>query len=108
MSLSRKTEGQSGPLISYLRLTQDQELDAIIFVASLAAFDQIMYEDPLINRLMDSMVCFEHIMDNAILKREPMISMFNKHDIFKDKCRTTKFHSYIPHFIGTSQCSRKE
>jgi G-protein alpha subunit len=101
MSLARKIEGRNGLHTSYSLFIQEQHLDAIIFVVSLAAYDQMMYEDPLINRFMDSMVCFEELMNNSILKKVSVILMFNKYDLFLEKCKCTRFHTFIPHYIGT-------
>jgi hypothetical protein len=44
-------------------------LDALIFVASTAAFDQKLSEDPEINRFIDSVVCFEEIIRNKFLAK---------------------------------------
>lgn len=58
---------------------------AVIFVVSLASYDQIMAEDSGMNRMHDSMRLFETICNNPLLRSVAMILLLNKVDLFEAK-----------------------
>jgi G-protein alpha subunit len=66
------------PFFVHYRLSQEQNLDSIIFVVSIGNFDQNMIENAQIGRFYDSLSCFETLMGNTLLKKVPIIILFNK------------------------------
>lgn len=78
----------------------EENLSAIIFVAAVSAFDQTLVEDPDTNRFFDSMVLFESLMNNKMLKTISAIVLLNKADLFKKKCKILNFQKFIPHYQG--------
>jgi signal recognition particle receptor subunit beta len=78
----------------------EKNLDGLIFVASLAAFDQRVREAPEKNRFVDSLECFEELMGNRFLQLVPTIILFNKVDLFSQKCLTLTFKDHISHYTG--------
>ena len=61
------------------------EVTAVIFVAAISEYDQLMYEDGTQNRLMDALELFEEIVNSRWFERKSFILFLNKRDIFQDK-----------------------
>jgi len=61
------------------------EVTAVIFVAAISEFDQVMYEDSTQNRLMDSLELFEEIVNSRWFERKSFILFLNKRDLFQAK-----------------------
>ncbi|KAH6914231.1 guanine nucleotide-binding protein alpha-4 subunit [Coprinopsis sp. MPI-PUGE-AT-0042] len=60
-------------------------MDAIIFLAPLSGFDEVLSEDPTVNRLEDSVTLWKKIISNQLLKTAQTVLFLNKTDIFKAK-----------------------
>ena len=75
-------------------------LSAIIYVTSIASYDQRMEEDRTVNRYVDALVLFESIMQNPLLKGVQTIVMLNKVDIFEEKIKVVDFKTHIHHYNG--------
>ncbi|KAG7091930.1 hypothetical protein E1B28_008322 [Marasmius oreades] len=60
-------------------------VDAIIFLAPISAFDQVLEEAPKVNRLEDSVMLWSSIVSNKLLERTDIILFLNKCDIMKTK-----------------------
>ncbi|KAF9254990.1 G-alpha-domain-containing protein [Marasmius fiardii PR-910] len=60
-------------------------VDAIIFLAPISAFDQVLDEAPKVNRLEDSVMLWSSIVSNKLLERTDIILFLNKCDIMKTK-----------------------
>eukprot|EP00497_Spongosphaera_streptacantha_P004881 TRINITY_DN5810_c0_g1_i2.p1 TRINITY_DN5810_c0_g1~~TRINITY_DN5810_c0_g1_i2.p1 ORF type:complete len:318 (-),score=79.96 TRINITY_DN5810_c0_g1_i2:84-1037(-) len=73
---------------------------AVIFVASLSAFDQTLFEDDSINRMHESLRLFGEVLNLETFKNTDMILFLNKNDIFIKKIKeeggkiTTAFKDY--------------
>ncbi|KAJ7664916.1 guanine nucleotide binding protein, alpha subunit [Mycena rosella] len=61
------------------------DMDAIIFLAPISAFDQVLAEEPTVNRLADSFKLWTSIVSNKLLQRTNMILFLNKVDIMHAK-----------------------
>lgn len=75
-------------------------LKAIIYIMSIASFDQKMAEDPTMNRFIDALVLFESLMQSVPLKLVSTIVLFNKADLFQEKCKVIDFAKTIHHYKG--------
>jgi len=60
-------------------------MNAIIFLAPISCFDQVLAEDPSVNRLEDSMLLWKNVVSNKLLQNTNVILFLNKIDILKDK-----------------------
>eukprot|EP00484_Ammonia_sp_Unknown_P026627 CAMPEP_0197033574 /NCGR_PEP_ID=MMETSP1384-20130603/11951_1 /TAXON_ID=29189 /ORGANISM="Ammonia sp." /LENGTH=992 /DNA_ID=CAMNT_0042463403 /DNA_START=120 /DNA_END=3098 /DNA_ORIENTATION=- len=60
---------------------------AVIFVASLSCYDEVLYEDYSTNSMTDQLQLFDDICNNASLKETSMILFLNKKDLFAEKIR---------------------
>ncbi|KAG2748662.1 G-alpha-domain-containing protein [Suillus brevipes Sb2] len=61
------------------------DMNAIIFLAPISCFDQVLQEDPSVNRLADSFLLWKAIVSNPLLKKTELILFLNKCDILRSK-----------------------
>jgi GTPase SAR1 family protein len=62
-----------------------EHVTAVIFVASLSCYDEVMFEDDNQNAMHDSICLFEHICNLRWFMQTSMILFLNKKDLFADK-----------------------
>ncbi|KAF7325088.1 hypothetical protein MKEN_00551700 [Mycena kentingensis (nom. inval.)] len=60
-------------------------VNALIFLAPISTFDQFLEEDPLTNRLSDSVQLLVSITTNVLLKSAQLILLLNKTDVLRRK-----------------------
>jgi len=65
-----------------------EAVTAVIFVASLSCYDEVMFEDEEKNSMSDSIELFGKICNNEYFKETAMILFLNKKDLFAEKIRT--------------------
>ena len=73
---------------------------AILFVVSIAEYDQVLEEDSNVNRMYESMELFENIVNNQYFKRKSFIVFFNKKDLFEQKIRDKAITPFFPNYEG--------
>lgn len=72
------------------------DANAIIYVAPISAYDQYLEEDPLTNRIEDSIQLFSQICANKLLKNVHLVLFLNKTDLLKKKlAQGTRVSKYI-------------
>ncbi|KAI0319948.1 guanine nucleotide binding protein, alpha subunit [Amylostereum chailletii] len=62
-----------------------QDANAIIFLAPISAFDQVLAENHHVNRLEDSLLLWRHVVSNKLLAHVNVILFLNKCDLLKAK-----------------------
>ncbi|KAH8107450.1 G-alpha-domain-containing protein [Phellopilus nigrolimitatus] len=62
-----------------------EDVNAIIFLAPISAFDQTLAEDPRVNRLEDSMLLWRSVISNKLLADVNVVLFLNKCDLLKAK-----------------------
>ncbi|KAJ3038007.1 guanine nucleotide-binding protein subunit alpha [Rhizophlyctis rosea] len=80
----------------------ENDVNAILFIVSLASFDQMLVEDATVNRMLDALVLFESIANNPLLKRVSIILFLNKADLFEKKLRVSSVKRYFPDYDGAN------
>ncbi|KAG8984029.1 hypothetical protein FRB94_007295 [Tulasnella sp. JGI-2019a] len=71
------------------------DVNAIIFLAPISAFDQVLIEDKRVNRIEDSLLLFRSICANKLLAKN-IVLFLNKIDILKAKLESgIKLKKYI-------------
>lgn len=60
---------------------------AIIFVAALSEYDQVLFEDASTNRMIEAITLFKEICNNKFFANSSMLLFLNKKDLFADKVR---------------------
>ncbi|KAL7284102.1 hypothetical protein ACG7TL_001382 [Trametes sanguinea] len=72
------------------------DMNAILFLAPLSGFDQVLAEDESVNRLEDSVLLWKSICSNPLLGKTNLILFLNKIDIFRAKLEAgIQFGQYI-------------
>ncbi|KAI8927427.1 guanine nucleotide binding protein, alpha subunit [Entophlyctis helioformis] len=70
----------------------------ILFFISLASYDQMLVEDPTINRMHDALDLFGKICNHPLLKHIPMMLFMNKKDLFEKKVQSSEIKRFFPDF----------
>jgi GTPase SAR1 family protein len=58
---------------------------AILFVAALSEYDQVLFEDEETNRMVEALNLFDEICNYKMFKKTSMILFLNKRDLFAEK-----------------------
>ncbi|KAG8805727.1 hypothetical protein FRC17_005366 [Serendipita sp. 399] len=61
------------------------DVQALIFLAPISAFDQVLTEDPRVNRMEDSLLLWRSIVANKLLKNVDLVLFLNKCDLLQQK-----------------------
>lgn len=64
-----------------------EKVTGVLFLASLAAYDQTLYEDDQTNRMKEALTLFHQICNSRWFKDTAMILFLNKLDLFEDKIK---------------------
>jgi guanine nucleotide-binding protein G(i) subunit alpha len=67
-----------------------EDVTAVIFVAAISEYDQVLFEDAKQNRLIEAFTLFEEISNSEWFKNTAMILFLNKRDIFHYKLTVKK------------------
>lgn len=87
----------------FFRIHCFQHVTAVIYVASLSGYDEVMYEEETENVMHDSLNLFSDVCNNAYFRDTAIILFLNKRDLFADKINpasknhvplTVCFHDY--------------
>lgn len=71
-------------------------MDAIIFLAPLSAFDEVLAEDPNVNRLEDSVLLWKSMISNPLLSKAQTVLFLNKIDLLQAKLAAgVRFGHYV-------------
>ncbi|TFK41558.1 guanine nucleotide binding protein, alpha subunit [Crucibulum laeve] len=80
------------------------DVNIVIFLAPISAFDQVLAEDESVNRLSDSISIWEEICKNKVLKQVEFVLFLNKCDIFESKIKSgVQFAQYHPAYTGKNE-----
>ncbi|KAH8827966.1 guanine nucleotide-binding protein alpha-4 subunit [Flagelloscypha sp. PMI_526] len=72
------------------------DIDAIIFLAPISCFDQVLAEDSAVNRLEDSILLWKSVVGHPLLKNTSIVLFLNKIDILKQKLQAgVKFADFV-------------
>jgi len=68
-------------------------VDAVIFVAALSEYDQVLFEDEVTNRMLDALALFDYVCNNKFFVRTSMLLFLNKDDLFREKIARVSIQS---------------
>lgn len=68
-----------------------EDVTAVIFVAAINEYDQVLYEDNKVNRMDEAVILFEEICNSKWFTHTSMILFLNKADLFREKLVTSPF-----------------
>lgn len=77
------------------------DVNAVIFVAALSEFDQMLFEDESTNRMIESLNLFDEICNSRWFAKTAMILFLNKSDLFEEKIKRVQISS-VPQFADYS------
>lgn len=64
-----------------------ESVTAVIFVAALSEYDQVLFEDMNSNRMTEALDLFADIINNPFFAKSSIILFLNKRDLFEDKIK---------------------
>uniref|UniRef100_A0A6A7G1V2 Guanine nucleotide-binding protein subunit alpha-14-like n=1 Tax=Hirondellea gigas TaxID=1518452 RepID=A0A6A7G1V2_9CRUS len=65
------------------------QVNLILFVVSVAEFDQVCFEDVDTNRLEESLTMFEKTTNSGFFQDTPILLIFNKTDVLREKLKSS-------------------
>ncbi|RPD54524.1 G-alpha-domain-containing protein [Lentinus tigrinus ALCF2SS1-7] len=75
------------------------DVNAIIFLAPISAFDQQLAEDPRVNRLEDSFQLWKSVIESRLLAHVNIVLFLNKCDLLKKKLESgVRLRHYMPSY----------
>jgi len=73
---------------------------AVIFVAAINEYDQVLYEDGSTNRVVEALTLFEEMCNARWFRSTGMILFLNKRDLFQEKIKKVDMKPYFPDYEG--------
>lgn len=83
-----------------LTSTGFEAVTSIIFCVALSEYDQVLLEENGQNRMQESLVLFESVINSRWFLRTSVILFLNKIDIFKQKLPKVPLVNYFPEYTG--------
>lgn len=77
-----------------------EDVQALIFVAAISEYDQVLFEDDSVNRLHESLVLFGEMCNSRWFTDTSVILFLNKRDLLASKLEISPLSSYFPSFDG--------
>ncbi|CEP11440.1 hypothetical protein [Parasitella parasitica] len=83
-----------------------EAVKSIIFCVSLSEYDQVLLEESRQNRLMESLVLFESVVNSRWFLRTTIILFLNKIDVFQQKFKKIPLKNFFPDYEGGSDINK--
>lgn len=77
-----------------------EAVTSIIFCVALSEYDQVLLEESKQNRMLESLILFESVINSRWFVRSSIILFLNKVDIFKTKLPKVPLERYFPDYTG--------
>merc|ERR1719242_2006817 len=77
-----------------------ESVTAVLFVAAISEYDQVLYEDENTNRMVESLNLFEEICNSRWFRDTSMILFLNKRDLFEDKIQNVSLSVCFENYDG--------
>ncbi|CAM9384861.1 unnamed protein product [Chrysoparadoxa australica] len=82
------------------------DVKAIIFLAGLSGYGQLLFEDTSMNRMHESLNLFGEVTKNPIFTNTPIFVLLNKKDLFEDSIKQIPLTVCFPEYTGPEQESK--
>lgn len=76
------------------------DVKAIIYLASLSGYNQVLFEDSSENIMHESLKLFEEVVKNPLFKNTPIFVFLNKKDLFEDLIKVHSLKKCFPDYTG--------
>jgi len=83
-----------------------ENVTSIIFCVALSEYDQVLLEESSQNRMMESLVLFDSVVNSRWFMRTSIILFLNKVDLFKQKLAKSPLGNYFPDYSGGNDVNR--
>jgi GTPase SAR1 family protein len=77
------------------------KVTAILFVAALSEYDQVLLEDDRTNRLQEALKVFGEVTGQPFFAELPIIMFMNKTDLFAKKIEISPLKEHFPNYTGS-------
>ncbi|CAI4064480.1 hypothetical protein SUVZ_08G0530 [Saccharomyces uvarum] len=75
-------------------------ITAVLFVLAMSEYDQMLFEDERVNRMHESIMLFDTLLNSKWFKDTPFILFLNKIDLFEEKVKSMPIRKYFPDCQG--------
>jgi hypothetical protein len=75
---------------------------AVLFVASISAYDQYLYEDSDTSHMTEALALYDDIANSDWFHETAVILFLNKKDLFREKIAVVPLKNYFPAYNGTT------
>ncbi|CAD6576463.1 MAG: Guanine nucleotide-binding protein alpha-2 subunit [Tremellales sp. Tagirdzhanova-0007] len=83
-----------------------EAVTSIIFCVALSEYDQVLLEENGQNRMQESLVLFESVINSRWFLRTSVILFLNKIDVFKQKLPKVPLVTYFPEYTGGADINK--
>ncbi|WPG97342.1 Guanine nucleotide-binding protein alpha-3 subunit [Acrodontium crateriforme] len=83
-----------------------ENVTSIIFCVALSEYDQVLLEESSQNRMMESLVLFDSVVNSRWFMRTSIILFLNKVDLFRVKLKKSPLQNYFPDYSGGDDVNR--
>jgi len=80
-----------------------ENVTAVLFVAAISEYDQVLYEDENTNRIVEALNLFDEICNSRWFRETSMILFLNKRDLFSEKIKKVPLSRYFPDYTGSDR-----
>ncbi|KAG7194112.1 guanine nucleotide-binding protein subunit alpha [Scheffersomyces spartinae] len=79
-----------------------EDITAVVFVLAISEYDQVLFEDELVNRMHEAIVLFDSLCNSRWFANTPFVLFLNKIDLFEKKLAKSNLKDYFPEYTGTA------
>ncbi|KAK2744167.1 Guanine nucleotide-binding protein alpha-2 subunit [Myotisia sp. PD_48] len=83
-----------------------ENVTSIIFCVALSEYDQVLLEESNQNRMMESLVLFDSVVNSRWFMRTSIVLFLNKVDLFRQKLGRSPMCKYFPDYSGGNDVNR--
>ncbi|KAF8457594.1 guanine nucleotide binding protein, alpha subunit [Kalaharituber pfeilii] len=83
-----------------------EAVTSIIFCVALSEYDQVLLEESNQNRMLESLVLFDSVVNSRWFVRTSIILFLNKVDLFRTKLARIPLSNYFPDYSGGNDVNR--
>jgi len=76
------------------------DVKCLVFVVSLAGYNQVMFEDAAHNRMHEQLNLFQQIANNPVFANTPVYLFLNKKDLFETMIQEVDLNKCFPEYAG--------
>ncbi|TFK68867.1 heterotrimeric G-protein alpha subunit, GPA3-like protein [Pluteus cervinus] len=83
-----------------------ESVTSIIFCTALSEYDQTLLEEQSQNRMLESLLLFESIINSRWFRRTSVVLFLNKIDVFKNKLPKIPLERFFPEYTGGTDINK--